>query len=311
MSAARIEKLRAGRNNEQVQLQSYNNFRSRQGGKLVCAFEGHDDVTFYETMFGKISANIRYVPYVCLGKDKVLQLRQILARNVASDSHLMRYFIDHDFDGLKGQPFDDNLYVTPCYSIENLLVGQAVLEGLLRAEYRCHDEYAAQDVAVIGKLFEDRVSEFISCMRDVNCWLHSARTQGIILGEMKDDIEKYLRISLKAITTNAQAGELQVLIGYASAPDVTKLTASLPAFEALDPMKDWRGKFWFAFFRKFLKLLKDDRGTKNPQYFTQKAGMSFNADCDIIRSLASMIAVPQCLHQFGLRMIAAQPSSSH
>ena len=311
MSDAGIEKLRRERENANKLLIQYNKIRSRHESALVCSFEGYDDVTFYDTMFGKISANIRYVPYVCKGKDQVLQLRQILARNVAADSHLVRYFVDHDFDGLKGHPPGENLYVTPCYSIENLLVGQVVLEGLLRAEYRCHDDYAAQDVEVIGKLFEDRVSEFISCMRDVNCWLHSARTQGIILGEMKDDIKKYLRISLKAITTNAQAGELQVLIGYASAPDVTKLTASLPAFEALDPMKDWRGKFWFAFFRKFLKFLKDDRGTKNPQYFAQKASMSFAPDGDIIRSLASMIAVPQCLHQFGLRMIAAQPSSSH
>ncbi len=298
MSDAGIEKLRRERENANKLLIQYNKIRSRHEGALVCAFEGYDDVTFYETMFGKISANIGYVPYVCLGKDKVLQLRQILARNVASDSHLVRYFVDHDFDGLKGHPPAENLYVTPCYSIENLLVEQVVLEGLLRAEYRCHDEYASQDVEVIGKLFDDRVGEFIACMHDVNCFLHAARTQGIVLASVDNDIKKYLRISLGAIAVNEQAAALHTLIGYASAPDEATLAASLPAFEALDPMKDWRGKFWFVFFCKFLALLKEDRGAKNPQYFTQKASMTFAPEGDIIRSMASMIAVPQCLHQF-------------
>jgi Protein of unknown function (DUF4435) len=310
MSAERIVRLRAGRDNEQVQLQKYNIFRSRQGGKLVCAVEGDDDAPFYDTMFGKIDSTILFIPFVCNGKDRVLRLRNILARNVAGDSRLVRYFIDHDFDGLRAHtmehPNGADLYVTPCYSIENLLVGKSVLEKMLRSEYRCNDEYADQDVTRLIALFDARMQEFITCMYEANRLLHSARTQGIMLGSIdKDIIKKYLHISLDAVTVNEQAAELHQLIGYTSAPDGAELAVSLPAFEALDPMRDWRGKFLFEFFRKFLVLLKEDRGTKKPQYFTQRASMSFAPGGDITRALASMIAVPQCLHQFVSRGFSA------
>lgn len=298
-----IEKLRRERENSKTLLIQYNKFRSRHEDVLICALEGDDDAPFYDTMLGKIDSTILFIPFVCNGKKEVLLLRNILTRNVAGDSHLVRYFIDHDFDGLRAHtmehPNGADLYVTPCYSIENLLVGKSVLEKMLRSEYRCNDEYADQDVTRLIALFDARMQEFITCMYEANRLLHSARTQGIILGSIdKDIIKKCLHISLDAVTVNEQAAELHQLIGYTSAPDEATLAVSLPAFQALDPMRDWRGKFLFEFFRKFLALLKEDRGTKNPQYFTQRASMSFAPGGDITRALASMIAVPQCLHQF-------------
>lgn len=310
MSAERIDSLRAARDKSQIQLQRYNTFRTRHAGQMICAFEGDEDVPFYATMTGKVSTDIRYVPWVCKGKDNVLRLREILARNVAADSHLVRYFIDHDFDGLKGHPPGANLYVTPCYSIENLMVGRATLEELLCAEYKCHDEHAAQDIANIGQLFDQRWQEFIEGMREANRLLFSARIHGVVLGNVDNDIKKYLAIKLDGIAPLASADDVHSLIGYSSAPDAGHLAASEGAFDALDPLKDWRGKFVFAFFRRFLALLKEDRGTKAPVYFTCRANMSFNPDGDIIRALASTIMVPECLRLFLTGMAAGISHSS-
>ncbi len=306
MSEERIAKLRAGRDTPQVQLQKYNIFRTKHAGKWICAFEGHEDVAFYDVMFDKVGAQLNHEPFVCRGKDYVLQLRQVLSRNTSQDSQLVRYFVDRDFDGLKGHELGDDVYVTPCYSFENLLVTNAVLKKLMQSEFRCNAEDAAEDIEKIENLFAERLSEFISCIRHANFLLHAARTQGIKLNNVDNALGQYVCITLTCVESKATQAKVAELLGYATEPNESMLAASKPAFDKLDPQSDWRGKFIFAFFRKFLALLKEDRGGKQPQYFKQRANMNFDPSGDIIRSLASMIPVRDCLRNFISRMVVSQ-----
>jgi hypothetical protein len=299
MSEDRTEKLRKAREIPQVELQKYHLLRSKNGTKLICAFEGHDDVTFYDTIFNNINPNIKYAPFVCNGKDKVLALRDILARNVASDAALVRFLVDADFDGLKGKLPGSDIYLTPCYSIENLLVGRPILEKLLRGEFRCHDEHGDADIENIGNLFELRLTEFNACMREANQLLFFARTTDIKLAPIDDKLTaKYLSMSLKPITVVGSHAQLCTLLGYENPPDASALSVCKQAFDLLDPSMDWRGKFLFAFFRKFLSHIKDDRGTKTPVHFKKKGNMTFSPENDIIRTLTTLIAVPECLRAF-------------
>jgi len=306
MSEERLEKMRAALDKPQVLLQKYNILRTRHAGKWICAFEGHEDVAFYDVLFDKVGVQFNHVPFVCLGKDYVLQLRQVLSRNTSQDSQLVRYFVDRDFDGLKGHEPGEDVYVTPCYSFENLLVNVTVLKKLMQSEFRCNAEDAAEDIEKIENLFAERLSEFISSIRQANFLLHAARSQGIKLNNADNELSKYVRISLSCVKSNGTQAEVAKLLGYATEPDESMLAASKPAFDKLDPQLDWRGKFIFAFFRKFLALLKDDRGGRSPKYFNSRANMDFNSNGDIIRSLASMITVPDCLRNFISRMVVSQ-----
>jgi hypothetical protein len=298
MSADRIDKLREARDKPPVSLQRYNSLRSKDSGKLICAFEGYDDVTFYDAMFNKINAGIQYSPLVCNGKDKVLALREILARNVAADGSPVRFFVDTDFDGLKGKPPGPDIYLTPCYSIENLLVGKHTLEKLLRGEFRCHDEHSDLDIEDISNLFQLRLTEFNACMYDANHLLFFARKSTLQLKSIDEKFTtKFLDINLKQIKVAGSHTEW-ALLGYTNPPDTSQVAACKPAFDLLDRTKDWRGKFLFAFFKKFLSLLKEDRGGKEPVYFKGRVNMSFAPDGDIIRMLTAMIPVPDCLRAF-------------
>lgn len=294
----RLEKLRAGREIPQVVLQKYNQLRTKFPGTLVCAFEGADDVTFYDTVFTRVRGELRYVPFVCKGKDQVLSLRTMLERNVSTDAQLVRYFVDNDFDGLKGHLPSEDIYCTPCYSIENALVNDRILIGLLRSEFRCNDEYGDGDIRKSLDIFKDRLTEFQQAIESANKLIFYARRSLTMLSDIEEDLSKYVKITLREVSSIANEDELCRLVGFKVPPDSSELTTADVAFKKLNAGDDWRGKFIFGFFKKFLSELKEDRGRKNPEIFAKRGKMTFSPGHDIIRTLSVLMSVPKCLEEF-------------
>lgn len=293
----RVERMRKARNIPQVTLQKYNQLRSRCPGSTIWALEGFDDVTFYDAINFRIKS-IEYVPFVCKGKDKVLDLRLMLSRNTSADRGRVRYFVDSDFDGLKGQSSGEDIYCTPSYSFENLLVSRDVLKPLLRSEYRCVGEFGNSDIERIERVFDERLAEFIDCMRRANHLIYFARVSGVRLKDIQEDLKKYITIRLDCVVTSVEPECLPALVGYECAPQAADLSACESAFAELDPVLYWRGKFIFGFFRKFLAELKEDRGSNFPRYFKERGNVTFSPGNDIVRTLASMIPIPECLKTF-------------
>lgn len=294
----RLSKLRAGREIPQVVLQKYNQLRSKVPEGLVCAFEGYDDLTFYDTAFRRMGLDVKFHPLVCKGKDQVLGLRVLLARNAARGASLVRYFVDHDFDGLKGCVGGDDIYCTPCYSIENLLVCHEVLKGLLISEFRCNDENAEEDIRSVIDRFDRLLSEFFVAMYEVNKLIFLARRSMIALSNIEDDIYKYVRININGVFAVADRSKQVRLVGYASAPTIEETQVCDSAFDKLHPKDDWRGKFIYSFFTKFLSEIKEDRGQKEPRLFSSRANVTFSPGHDIVRTLAALTPLPKCLSDF-------------
>jgi hypothetical protein len=286
MPQDRIDKMRQGRTIPQVALQKYNQLRSKNPGKLIFAFEGFDDVAFYDAMF----------------------ISLVLSRNVAIDSDKVRYFVDNDFDGLKGHPEGADIYCTPSYSFENLLVDKSTLEILLRGEFRCSDENGDVDVSNVLSMFDSRVNEFNHYMRDVNFLIFYARKTGIKISDITEDLKKYVSVRCDKVAPVASKSEFHNLVGYDATPDPVNMAPYGNEFDKLNPRIEWRGKFIFSFFRKFLMDLKEDRGSKSPKHFISRANMSFSPGGDIVRTLASIITVPDCFYNFALGCGLAFPN---
>ncbi len=315
MSDPYIDQRRRLRHASPQVLLSYNNWRSTHcTATMVCVVEGNDDVTFYETQGRRVRGQVTWATFVAKGKQQVLELREALKRNQTPHPEKRGYCIDHDFDGTKGAPSGPDLFVTPAYSIENLLVNQTSLTALLRNEFRCHDEHGPSDIERVGRLFEARLAEFFSVMRLANQMLHAARTQGITIANCEKNFEKVIHITLERVQAGmAQAdipNRMAQLVGWTSPPDDTILGPSADAFAKLDPLLEWRGKFLFDFFRKFLARLKEDRGSKTPQYFSAKgSGIGFDPAGDMIANLAGKIDLVTGIDEF-FHWLAAPPSSA-
>jgi hypothetical protein len=225
-------------------------------------------------------------------------LRAILPFLCKIQAKDVRYFIDKDFDGLKGHPAGNDLYCTHTYSIENILVNLKVLKMLLQGEYRCNDENGSEDISNISELYCNRLTEFIQIIKNANQIIHYARTENLSCCSIDNDLKKYASINLEHVKPAESESELWRIVGMLSEVSLDVLASREQDFISLDPIQDWRGKYYFAFFRKFLADLKDDRGSKAPKYFKQRANMSFSPQADIIRPLASIVDIPQCLSIF-------------
>ena len=84
-------------------------------------FEGKDDFKYY---WGRLSGFIgqqSYETYVCRSKKNVLQLYDMIHNQTQQKKNeKICYFVDNDFE--KGSLQNQDIYVTPTYSIENLYV---------------------------------------------------------------------------------------------------------------------------------------------------------------------------------------------
>ena len=302
MSEARTNSMREARRNVHVNLLKYNKIRSQLNGILICVFEGHDDTTFYGSLFKKVAPEKVYTGFNCNGKDQVLALRDKLRENVerCENEKLcpVVFFIDKDFDGYKNYQPGNDLYCTPTYSIENLLVGKDVLKELLKGEFHCNDEYALDEIKKIIQLYEKSWAAFIEAFRHVNHLIYYARKNNIRLNNIEKNINSYITVKIDRVKLKCDRISLSKLVGLSSPPDDLLLNETLNDFLRLDPATEWRGKFIFEFFRKFLCILKEDAGSKTPIYFTRRKNIRFNPTGDIIRTLASIINPPPCLVKF-------------
>lgn len=295
-----VDKLRLARNKPHVALLDYNVIRSKAPNSLVCVFEGHEDYPYYDTVFRRLIDKVDYRALVVNGKDQVLGLRELLLKREATIEKKVAYFIDKDFDGFKQfQPSEDT-YCTAGYSIENNLCSHAILRPLLAQEYFCYRTGEESAIETLIENFLERLSEFTDVMRDSNRAIFFARTNSIRLQGINNQITKYISVDLNRIS--ASGINHLTLIGWPDDIDANVIPAAITEFEALSPLQDWRGKFVLGVYTELLHKLKDDRCSAAPRHFKVKAGMKFNPKGDIIRTLALLSPIPQCLRTFTLKL---------
>ncbi|CAI8784893.1 DUF4435 domain-containing protein [Pseudomonas sp. IT-P291] len=291
-----VDKLRLARQTPHVALHDYNLLRSKAAEVLVCVFEGHEDHPYYDTVFRRITENFKYQPLVVNGKDQVLGLRELLCKRDTPAEKNVAYFIDKDYDDYKQYLPSDNTYCTHGYSIENNLCTVSTLQPLLETEYFCYKTGDQHNIENITKIFHERLSEYSELMKETNKAIYFARKNSIRLQGINNQITRYLDINLSNITPSGT--DHFSLIGWPETVDTAEIPASLPEFDNLSPLTDWRGKFALGVYTELLHRLKDDRCSNKPQLFSVKSGMKFNPKGDIIRTLAVLAPIPSCLRSF-------------
>jgi len=289
-----IEKMRASRNNPQVALISYTTVRGKNPEKLICVFEGYEDLPYYETVFNRVGNATAFTSIIAKGKDQVLALRQALKNNHYQDNKV-RFFVDQDFDGLKGHSVGDDIYVTEGYSIENHLADAGILSSILNSEFKCCADENEDTIKNVNALFDEFLAAFFEIMRPVNQAIFYARTHNVKLKNIEDRIGEYFLFTLERIVDkNSNHFDL---IGWPAGLD-RDVSSVESVFSKMDPHMQWRGKFIFELFVKFLSQLKSDRTSDAPKIFPKKAGVKFDPNGEIIRTLASLSTIPPSLSVF-------------
>lgn len=298
------EKLKSAAYDSVVLLHDFNMWRSVHPDDIVFILEGNEDYTFYSVMLKKVFHNIsleNISPYMVKGKDNVLKLYHELNFNIQEKFKGVLFFIDKDFDDQKKNIINDKLYITPTYSIENLLVNEKALKELLKAEYCCNDENAHDDIQTIINLFKKLLINFqtSNLLKKANHILYYVRCKKIRKNNIQKNICKLIKISLNGEIEEVEFDQkFYDFLGLKKEIANEELDVVLKEFEKLDPLREWRGKFIFQIFIKFLSLIKEDRGNKTPVYFKNKKTVTFSPQSDIIRHLTDTTDCPECLNNF-------------
>jgi len=293
-----VSRLRKARGSQHNLLRKVIMAKSKPKKLPVLVVEGSDDVTFYMTMINKVRGDYELEYIVADGKKNVLGLRTLVNSNRTGDLSDVKFAVDRDFDELQGHTPGGDIYCTPTYSIENMLVCRRNLNNLLLAEFRCSRDDSADSILNLLTLYDERHREFCSVFHEANRMIFYARNSGVKLNGIEDKVNKYVNIKLHAVTSKVGSGEIATLVGYPEAPSDMELSKIDCDFQKLTPNVDWRGKFFIDFFRTILAQLKEDRCQKKPTYFEKKQTVSFEPGKDMFRMLSSMTNPPECMKDF-------------
>ena len=261
---AEVEALRDARGSAAELKVRLVSLRSELPQGLIFVFEGDDDRGIYLSWFRQIDAQVRYEPFSCGGKAGVLRLWDAVKRDINGLSEDVYFFVDRDFDDLRGAVADNSIYMTDCYSVESYLVTRDVLDQILKVEFHCHSSPAVRHKVMA--LFETVYEQFLGVSRDYNRDLHVARTQAIELRRaLPKTVSKLASVELDEVTASGVPVN-QVIV---TEPEITPELRDVCAlqFDALDAGTRYRGKFSLAFLRAWLEKLAVERRRPGSPYF--------------------------------------------
>ena len=270
------------------------NLRSSAGTVIVFVFEGREDVGPYEAWIARINNKLEYAPLAGSGKGQLLDLRRRLRRDETGLMGNTFFFIDKDYDLLRGQTPGADVFCTDTYSIENALVSRKTLTSILVDEFRMDRE--RNTVESIRRHFEVILRQFLRIMRTPNWRIFCRSLNSNRDGRIGETISGYVDIqwdSVSAAYTDETLADLIPMTSEAgTGPD------DVEWFESLDPIRHYRGKHLLAFFLSWLDALADALREGRTPFFAGGISHKFNRGTLNMRNLASRSELPTGLVEF-------------
>lgn len=267
--------------------------------KNIFFLEGQDDIKYYNFRFKTHSSEFHF--FDSGGKKNVIKACEYI--NSKYNGKLkIKFFIDKDFDELHTK---NNLFVTPCYSIENLYVSNVVFEEILKCEFNLnkYSEEDRKDFKKLCELYSERQKEFLCHIDDLMFWffLHSSKKE-CDLSKLKDRLfsktDPLIRISLNKVTKNY---DFDTLRRYTENPlDFTE--EDIKNYTNLVSKKSkiyfYRGKYILEFFEKFIRILLQEINKKNSTILTKKRKINLQFPDNTLSLFAQYSITPNCLEYF-------------
>jgi hypothetical protein len=250
-----VEDLKKARGVSAVTKMRLMRIRQHDPSIFVFVFEGDDDKIIYAQWLTRISPRLKYEPLPCEGKRNVLAFRDNLLKDESGLRTSVLFFIDRDFNDLCGRKNENDIFMTDCYSVENYLVSERVLEALLTTGFHCESYPVVR--AKLLCFFSALYLEFLSVLKEVNFRIFIARKKQIeILNEKQNLSKLFTPIYLEKIGVSSKAAhEIVELKDSVSEEEYSRLRKK---FDKLDPRKRYRGKFCLAFFNTWINALKTE-----------------------------------------------------
>ena len=202
---SRVEKLANARNFQSVKFREFTRIVSTNKENVAIFFEGEDE-KYYAIRINNIRPDIKWVGINSEGKSNVISLHNIIRSHAQYKKSLCLFFVDADFDDNTTLDNHTDIYVLPCYSIENLYISESAFKRILTAEFNL-SKYGVDsecfDKAV--STYQNSKNEYLLAISYFNYWIRSYRLmekEGRIGGRLNiNNINFNVLIKVELLTT--------------------------------------------------------------------------------------------------------------
>lgn len=274
--------------------------------RIYCFVEDYD-MPYYSALINALTVE-EWTSIRCKGKEKVLEIHDYLKDMPTYNQYAKRYFVDRDFDD--NSSLDNDIYVTPSYSVENFYLTDECMRKILETEYEIDP---VDDEEIYNKtmtFFQTKREEFhqavllfnawYACLHDEPSWNHD----DVCLGDkFPKDLMTY---SIEhPITYTYSMADIE-----AKYPDAINITAQ-KIEDKKQELKanliyNLRGKYEIEFLYKFIAFLNQDAGTRARQFTKKKKNFNFGLD-GALSAISQYATIPEDLKTYiktGLRVAA-------
>lgn len=303
----RVQKMQEQGSSYSVKFTEMTRIYSKDQSTLICIFEGKDE-KYYANSLNNIKGQGRWSGINTGGRSAVLKLIATIDQHSTYNKVNYAGFVDRDYEDWFVNPNPNKIYITPCYSIENLYVTESCFERILSAEFDITEfNENSEDFTKCLNVFKNRLDEFVNGVEAFNIWVKAHRmmtrdnptTRGLNLGNVKTkNIMKVdIDCSLLKYDTNDPSSVFKDISDFKLSADAIEKAAN--SFKTVDKARFFRGKQQIDFMRELLLKLKSDRNSENPKFFSEKGKVYLSISPDnAISELSQYADIPDCLKAF-------------
>lgn len=291
-----LEQMREERGTfEAVYIQFVNN-RKYYATYAFCFFEGEDGKYYNSRIEHKFGD--KFLTYTVGNKKEVLKLFNRISTSGLYDNVCTMFFVDRDYDISKKDEHED-LYETPCYSIENLYTQKECLSKILQSEFGLNE--IDEDFKKCVSDFEIRLQEFNQEVLEFNALAYLRRKKSdsnsnCSFGSVKTS--HIANVAVNAVCRSTKYNEVMEQIKEKLEFEECELeTAKQELVELGEYTLNFRGKNQLDFFVEFVKGLK--MLNKAGGYFSTKYNnIHINITSNRLSELSQYAITPICLEEF-------------
>lgn len=265
--------------------------------RIYCFVEDYD-MPYYSALINALKAE-DWTSIRCKGKEKVLEIHDYLKDMQSYNQYAKRFFVDRDYDD--NSSLDDDIYVTPSYSIENLYLTDECMRKVLETEYELDP---VDDEEIFNKtmsLFQSKRDEFhqavllfnawYACLHDDPSWSHD---DVCLDNKFPKDLMAY---SIEnPITCTYSLADIESKYPVLINVTTQKIEDKKKALK-VNLTYNLRGKYEIEFLYKFILFLNQDAGTRARQFTKKKKNFNFGLD-GALSAVSQYATIPEDLKTY-------------
>ena len=291
-----LTEMRESRESANVAFITFCNNYRKYPNHIFCFYEGEDGKYYNQRIKSVVGKNI--IPIKSGNKINTLKAWSRINKDSTYDSINKMFFVDRDMDELPSD-IDDDLYVTPCYSIENLYVSIESFSNIIESEFSISK--ADDDYEKCIKMFVDLYHQFCDLMVEFNALVLIRRNKNLGNGKVCLSAMKTAQMIKIELSEVAKGSKYDSLIGDLKEKLQVTDEEMKNAIETIQTKGDYdscfRGKNQLDFLVALISLLKKANNEKT--FFSEfKNCVSINLTSNRLSELSQYARTPDCLTDF-------------